>query len=57
MTEEIGIVVGTTNTMIYKPGNGIVLCEPTKVAYNGDPKLGARARGGNGGRGNDRESA
>ena len=40
MTEEIGIVVGTTNTMIYKPGNGIVLCEPTKVAYNGDPKLG-----------------
>lgn len=37
MTEELAIVVGTTNTMIYMPGNGIVLSEPTKVAYNGDP--------------------
>ncbi len=40
MTEELAIVIGTSNTGIYMPGNGIVLYEPTKIAYNGDPKLG-----------------
>lgn len=40
MTEELAVVIGTTNTSIYMIGNGIVLSEPTKVAYNGDPKLG-----------------
>lgn len=40
MTEELAIVIGTANTMIYMPNNGIVLCEPSKVAYTGDPKNG-----------------
>ncbi|MBQ7227573.1 MAG: rod shape-determining protein [Clostridia bacterium] len=40
MTEELAIVIGTSNTSIYLPGNGIVLHEPTMVAYNGDSKLG-----------------
>lgn len=40
MTEELGIVLGTVNTVIYKPGNGIVLCEPSAVAYLGNPKAG-----------------
>lgn len=40
MTEELAIVIGTTHTAIYMLGNGIVLYEPSKVAYNGDPKLG-----------------
>ncbi len=40
MTEELAIVIGTANTMIYMPNNGIVLCEPSIVAYTGDPKSG-----------------
>lgn len=40
MTEQLAIIIGTSNTMIYVPNNGIVLCEPSKVAYIGDPKSG-----------------
>ena len=37
MTEELAISLGTSNTSIFMPGNGIVLCEPSVVAYSGDP--------------------
>ncbi|MBR6788746.1 MAG: rod shape-determining protein [Clostridia bacterium] len=40
MTAELAITMGTTNTAIYVAGNGIVLYEPTAIAYFGDPKLG-----------------
>ena len=37
MTEELAISLGTSNTSIFMPGNGIVLSEPTVIAYSGDP--------------------
>ena len=37
MTEEIAVSLGTSNTSIFMPGSGIVLCEPSVIAYNGDP--------------------
>lgn len=35
MTEELAISLGTSNTSIFMPGNGIVLSEPTVIAYHG----------------------
>lgn len=45
--EELGIAIGTSYTSIFKAGNGIVLHEPTVLAYHGDPESGkVRAIGG-----------
>lgn len=38
--EELGIAIGTSYTSIFKAGNGIVLHEPTVIAYHGDPENG-----------------
>ena len=38
MTEELAISLGTSNTSIFMPGNGIVLCEPSVIAYDGKPE-------------------
>lgn len=38
--EELGIAIGTSYTSIFKAGNGIVLHEPTVIAYHGDPEYG-----------------
>lgn len=35
---EIAVEIGTGYTSIYVPGNGIVLREPTVIAFIGDPK-------------------
>lgn len=35
---EIGVEIGTAYTSIYMPGNGIVLREPSVVAFIGDPE-------------------
>ncbi len=35
---EIAVEIGTGYTSIYVPGNGIVLREPTIIAFIGDPK-------------------
>lgn len=35
---EIAVEIGTGYTSIYVPGNGIVLREPTMIAFIGDPK-------------------
>lgn len=35
---EIAVEIGTGFTSIYLPGNGIVLREPTVIAFIGDPK-------------------
>lgn len=37
MTEEIAVSLGTSYTSLFIPGNGIVLCEPSVIAYNGNP--------------------
>ena len=37
MTSDIAVWLGTPNTSIFMPGSGIVLCEPSVIAYNGDP--------------------
>lgn len=38
--EEYGIALGTSYTAIFKQGNGIVLHEPTIIAYRGNPSNG-----------------
>ncbi|MBQ8452057.1 MAG: rod shape-determining protein [Clostridia bacterium] len=38
-TAYIGLKMGSTTTYIYKPGNGIVLREPTLVAVPTNPKV------------------
>ncbi len=40
MLTEIGIVMGTSNTAVYVPGDGIVLFEPTAVSFAGDSATG-----------------
>lgn len=37
MTEELAVSLGTSYTSFFIPGNGIVLSEPSVIAYNGDP--------------------
>ena len=34
MAVDLGIDLGTTKILIYRPGKGIVLEEPSVVAYN-----------------------
>ena len=34
VSEGIGIDLGTRNTVVYSPGNGIVLSEPSMVAID-----------------------
>ena len=34
MSVDLGIDLGTTKIIIYRPGKGIVLEEPSVVAYN-----------------------
>jgi rod shape-determining protein MreB len=36
---EIGIDLGTANTVIYERGSGVLLCEPSVVAYDGDDSV------------------
>jgi hypothetical protein len=31
-TNKLGIDLGTANTLVYVPGQGVVLCEPSVVA-------------------------
>ena len=40
---EIAVEIGTGYTSLYLPGNGIVLREPTVIAFIGDPR-GKRVR-------------
>ena len=42
---EIGIDLGTSNTMVYVRGRGIVVSEPTIVVIDSDNKHNVRARG------------
>lgn len=43
---EIGIDLGTSNTMVYVRGRGIVVSEPTIVVIDSDNKHNVRAVGG-----------
>ncbi len=46
MSTEIGIIMGTSNTAVYAPGDGIVLFEPTAISFSGDSSTGrVRAAG------------
>lgn len=38
--KEIAVEIGTSYTSVYVPGNGIVLREPTVIAFFGDPRDG-----------------
>lgn len=42
---EIGIDLGTSNTMVYVRGRGIVVSEPTIVVIDSDNKHNVRAVG------------
>ena len=42
---EIGIDLGTSNTMVYVRGRGIVVSEPTIVVIDSDNKRNVRAVG------------
>ena len=33
-TKKLGIDLGTANTLVFLPGKGIVLCEPSVVAIS-----------------------
>src|SRR3990167_4535438 len=39
MAKKLGIDLGTTNILVFVPGKGIVLNEPSVVAVSGDNKI------------------